>query len=119
MFALVNNAKVSRVVSRHHLHVPSLIQQHLPFLELTDTTNPKMKIHSAAVFTLALCAQNASSFSVVPSSSAPRAFFGRYEERSFAAAALFSCTIEEVGEAKTADFRVQFKGEDGAAMSPW
>jgi inorganic pyrophosphatase len=88
-------------------------------VELTDKTIPKMKIHSAAVFTLALCAQNASSFSVVPSSSAPRAFFGRYEERSFAAAALFSCTIEEVGEAKTADFRVQFKGEDGAAMSPW
>jgi len=79
-----------------------------------------MKIQSAAVFTLAALS-NVSGFSVIPSNGAPRTFFGgRYEKRStFAAAALFSCTTEEVGEAKTADFRVQFKGEDGSAISPW
>lgn len=40
-------------------------------------------------------------------------------KRNYAAAALFSCTIEETGEAATTDFRVNFKGEDGKALSPW
>mmetsp|Transcript_35161 Transcript_35161/g.51641 ORF Transcript_35161/g.51641 Transcript_35161/m.51641 type:complete len:282 (+) Transcript_35161:63-908(+) len=35
------------------------------------------------------------------------------------AAALFSYTTENSGEDNTESFRVNFKGEDGAALSPW
>jgi len=81
-----------------------------------------MKVHSTAVFTLlAFCAQNASSFSVAPGGSTSKSFSGHQSnKRSYAAAAaLFSSTTEEVGEAATADFRIKFKGEEGEDISPW
>lgn len=40
-------------------------------------------------------------------------------KRSCAAAALFSYTSEQSGESQTESFRLNFKGEDGAAISPW
>uniref|UniRef100_A0A6U0J9V8 inorganic diphosphatase n=1 Tax=Minutocellus polymorphus TaxID=265543 RepID=A0A6U0J9V8_9STRA len=43
---------------------------------------------------------------------------GRFAARPLAAA-LYSVAVEQSGEAATESFRLNFKGEDGAAISPW
>jgi inorganic pyrophosphatase len=40
-------------------------------------------------------------------------------QRRFAAAALFSSSTEQSGETGTSSFRLNFKGADGATISPW
>jgi len=42
-----------------------------------------------------------------------------YSNTKSRAAALFSYTSEQSGESQTESFRLNFKGEDGAAISPW
>lgn len=73
-----------------------------------------MKFLNASILSLlTFSARNVAAFS------APRsAAFHVSHQRTYAAAALFSATIEETGETATESFRVNFKTE-GKAISPW
>jgi hypothetical protein len=60
-------------------------------------------------------------FAVATSTTGASAFapaVGRFAARPLAAA-LYSVATEQSGEAATESFRLNFKGEDGAAISPW
>lgn len=76
-----------------------------------------MKFSSSITTTFVAFALSSSGASAW-SSAASRPFVA-HQQRQFAAAALFSCTTEQSGETGTDSFRLNFKGEDGSAISPW
>ena len=69
-----------------------------------------MKLSNLALF--ALSTTSATAF-------APSAARFAATSRSPLAAALYSVATETSGEAATESFRLNFKGEDGSALSPW
>ena len=69
----------------------------------------KFSAVAAALFAVATSTTGASAFSPA---------VGRFAARPLAAA-LYSVATEQSGEAATESFRLNFKGEDGAALSPW
>mmetsp|Transcript_13268 Transcript_13268/g.28801 ORF Transcript_13268/g.28801 Transcript_13268/m.28801 type:complete len:295 (-) Transcript_13268:181-1065(-) len=75
------------------------------------TSNPNMKISSVACL-FACATSSATAFSPLATRGAATAL------RPFAAA-LYSVATETSGEAATESFRLNFKGEGGAAISPW
>jgi len=74
-----------------------------------------MKLSLTSVAVLALTSQSAVAWSNYAGRSAVRSSISR----QYAAAALFSSSTEQTGETGTESFRLNFKGEDGAAISPW
>jgi len=74
-----------------------------------------MKLSLASVAVLALTSHSAVAWSTYAGRSAVRSSISR----QYAAAALFSSSTEQTGETGTESFRLNFKGEDGAAISPW
>jgi len=75
-----------------------------------------MKYSFASVVALTLTAQSVAAWSSV---NVGRTAARSVVARPFSAAALFGYSTEQTGETGTAEFRLVFKGEDGAAISPW